>query len=48
MSAPLIAIVTVIYCGVAVSEFRAGHAGMCIVFLGYAFANVGLIMATLK
>jgi hypothetical protein len=46
MSAALIALVTVIYVGVAVSEFRAGHVGMGLTFIGYAFANVGLIVAS--
>lgn len=43
MSTPLIALVTLIYVGVAVSEAYAGRAGRCLVFIGYAFANVGLI-----
>lgn len=45
MSAGLIALVTVIYIGVAVSELLRGNTGMCIAFAGYAFANIGLIIA---
>lgn len=47
MSATLIAIVTLIYLGVALSEWRQDHAGMAVVFLGYALANLGLIYHTL-
>ncbi len=43
MSATLIAIVTIIYIGVTISEFWNGHFGMGVAFAGYAFANVGLI-----
>lgn len=43
MSTPLIAVVTLIYVGVAVSEFYAERPGMAVVFGGYAAANVGLI-----
>lgn len=41
----LTAIVTAIYLGVAVSHFIAGAHGLGVAFVGYAFANVGLIMA---
>jgi hypothetical protein len=47
MSAALIGIVTVIYAGVAISEYLKGDGGMAIVFTGYAFANIGLIWKTL-
>ena len=47
MSVYLIAIVTLIYLGVAVSEFLAYRPGMAWVFLGYAVANCGLIYQTL-
>ena len=47
MSAILISIVTVIYLGVAVTEFVAGRPGISIAFLGYALANLGLIYNTL-
>lgn len=47
MSASLIAIVTVIYLGVAVTEFIADRPGMSVVFVGYALANLGLIYNTL-
>ena len=45
MSNFLIGIVGIIYLGVAISEFRAGHLGFCLAFISYAFANVGLILA---
>jgi hypothetical protein len=48
MSAGLLALTMAIYVLVAVSEFRSGHAGLGIAFAGYAFSNIGLIMATLK
>lgn len=47
MSWQLIAIVTVIYLGVAASEYVAGRPGMAVVFAGYAIANCGLIYQTL-
>jgi len=47
MSAWLIGIVTVIYLGVAISFALEGKPGMAVAFLGYAFANVGLIWASL-
>lgn len=43
MSTPLIALVTLIYVGVAVSELYVGRPGMAVVFGGYALANLGLI-----
>jgi hypothetical protein len=48
VSASLIAIVTLIYLGVAASEFMDGNPGMSVVFGSYAMANVGLIMVILK
>jgi hypothetical protein len=45
MSAGLIGLTGVIYLGVMVSEFRAGHLGMSLVFFGYALANLGLLFA---
>jgi len=48
MSGPLIAFVALIYVGVAVSYWREGNPGMCITFLGYAGANIGLIIAGQK
>lgn len=45
MSAPLLAVVGLIYLAVAVDYYLAGNRGMTIVFVGYALANVGLIMA---
>lgn len=44
MSAWLIALVTFIYLWVTVSFFGEGRTGMGIAFLGYAVANVGLIL----
>ena len=48
MSAGLIAIVTVIYIGVAASEWHAGSLGLSIAFAGYAVANVGLILIAMR
>lgn len=46
MSASLIGIVTVIYLAVAVSFFLENKPGMALTFLGYSFANIGLIWAS--
>jgi len=43
MSVSLIAVVTLIYAGVAISLFFDGKPGMALAFAGYAVANVGLI-----
>ncbi len=44
MSGFLIAIVTAIYLGVAASDYlKQDYAGM-VIFIGYDFANLGLIM----
>lgn len=48
MSAGLIALVTLIYLGVAVSEWIGGRRAMAFVWFGYALANIGLIAETLK
>ena len=48
MSALLIGVVTVIYVGVAVSEWHAGHSGMALAFAGYALANIGLIQIAMQ
>lgn len=48
MSASLIAIVTVLYIGVAGSEWISGNGGMSVVFSGYAIANLGLIWQVWK
>lgn len=48
MSATLIGLVTVIYLGVAISEFWGGKYGMSLCFVGYSVANIGLVMAILK
>lgn len=42
MSAWLIALTGVIYLGVAVEQGVKGAWPMCIVYVGYALANVGL------
>jgi len=44
MSGHLIALTGVIYACVAADRFWRGNPGMCIAYLGYAFANVGLWM----
>ena len=46
MSTWLIAIVTVLYAGVALAYWREKNPGMALAFAGYAVANVGLIWAT--
>ena len=43
MSIPLLAVVTLIYFGVAVSEYGAGRHGMSLAWVAYAVANVGMI-----
>lgn len=48
MSAPLLGLTGVIYLFVALSEWRAGHHGLSMAFLGYAFSNIGLIFATIR
>jgi hypothetical protein len=48
MSTPLLGLTGIIYLIVSLSEWRAGHIGLSIAFLGYAFSNVGLIMATIR
>lgn len=48
MSAWLIAVCTLIYAGVAVTEALAGRWAMVIVYSGYAWANVGLIWWALQ
>lgn len=48
MSALLIALVTFIYSGVAISYWLNDNKAMSLVFIGYAIANIGLIIAELK
>ena len=43
MSGALLAIVSLIYLGVAVSYFANGRPGMGLCFVGYVVANVGII-----
>lgn len=45
MSAWLIALVGIIYAYVAIEQFIQGNTPMFIVWVGYAFANLGLWMA---
>ena len=42
MSGWLIALTGLIYAGVAVEQGLKGNTPMCLTYLGYAFANVGL------
>ena len=48
MSTTLLVIVTIIYGGIALSSFFEGKPSMAIIFAGYAFANLGFLMADLK
>ncbi len=48
MSIWLIGIVTIIYLGVAISYWLEGNKGLCITFVSYAGANIGLIIASVK
>ena len=48
MSGWLIAFVGLIYCGVAVDQYRKGDYGLAIAYAGYAFSNIGLYMVTIK
>lgn len=43
MSAPLIALVTLAYLGVACDQIIKGNFPMGLVWIGYAIANVGFI-----
>lgn len=43
MTTPLLAVVTAIYAGVAWGYFKDNDPGMGFMFVGYAFANLGLI-----
>lgn len=45
MSKWLLAIVMLIYAGVAIGYFREGNNAMALTFAAYALANVGFIMA---
>ena len=48
MSGWLIGLVTLIYLGVAAAYYSEDNTGMCICFVGYAIANVGIILATTR
>ena len=45
MSAVLVILVTLAYVGTAIDLGRKGDIGHCIMFAGYAFSNLGLLMA---
>lgn len=45
MSAVLVILVTLAYVGTAIDLGRKGDIGHCIMFAGYAIANLGLLMA---
>lgn len=45
MSGSLIILVGIIYAYVAFEQWLQGNVAMCIVWAGYAFANLGLWMA---
>lgn len=45
MSPFLLGVVTVIYTGVAFSEFLKGNVPMAVIFASYAVANIGFIYA---
>lgn len=45
MSGLLLAIVGVIYLGLAITYYVEGNMGMCITFSAYAVANAGLYIA---
>lgn len=44
MSIALVILVTCCYFGVSVSEGFNGNWSMCVIFAGYAIANLGFIM----
>jgi len=43
VSAWTIGAVTLLYIATAISLWLEGRSGMCVTFIGYALANVGLI-----
>ncbi len=48
MSGALIALTGLIYLYVALEQLYRGDKWLCIVYLGYAFANVGLYKLAVK
>lgn len=44
MSAPLIALVTLIYASVCIDQYIKGSGPWALVYFGYAVANVGTIL----
>lgn len=45
MSSSLIAVSTLIYVWVAIDLYIHGKYGLSVAYAGYAFANIGLLMA---
>ena len=45
MSAPLIALVSLAYIGVAIDQALKGNGPMALVWAGYVIANIGFIWA---
>lgn len=44
MGKTLIAIVGIVYAGIALEQYIKGNPGIAISFLGYAIGNIGLYM----
>ena len=44
-SIALTCLVTVLYVGISLAHASGGRAGLAIAFAGYAFANIGLVLA---
>lgn len=47
MSNSLIALVAIIYLGVAISFFKENNPGMGLCFIGYVIGNIGIIIANI-
>lgn len=45
MSSSLIALVTCVYAFIAVEQYLKGNIPGCIIWFGYSFANVGLMLS---
>jgi len=48
MSTGLVVLVMIIYAGVSINEALHGNPGACVMFAGYAFANIGIILMGLS
>ena len=48
MSIPLVVVVTLIYGWVGLSELMSGRTGLGLMFVGYAFANCGILWEMAK